>query len=220
MEDRERFLELYKELEQRAILAFGYKDDGRAVSHLIKRPEMKDLQIALKAAREIRNILSHYSGEVATPSRKLILALEIALERVSKRRKVKDIMTPYSNLLSASKSDKVLEALTAMNEKGYSYLPILEDRMLIGLVSPKSILSLVTKPHLIDSETTFGALLKHFAITPLTQHVGFARLDDDRETIYRRFRSKSVSSRLDIILVTDSGDYRGRLRGIIVPNDL
>ena len=205
MEDRERFLELYKELEQRAILAFGYKDDGRAVSHLIKRPEMKDLQIALKAAREIR---------------KLILALEIALERVSKRRKAKDIMTPYSNLLSASKSDKVLEALTAMNEKGYSYLPILEDRMLIGLVSPKSILSLVTKPHLIDRETTFGALLKHFAITPLTQHVGFARLDDDRETIYRRFRSKSVSSRLDILLVTDSGDYRGRLRGIIVPNDL
>ncbi|MBO5770406.1 MAG: CBS domain-containing protein [Spirochaetales bacterium] len=220
MDNKEKFLEIYKKLEQQAILTYGYREDGKAVSNLIRRPDMKDLQVELKAARDLRNILSHYSGEVATPSENLIQVLATALDRVTNKRKAKDIMTPYLSITYATKDSKILEMLKTMEEKGYSYLPILEERRLIGIVTPKTLLSLIASGNAISEETRFDERLDSFRITPLTMHIGFASPEESYESLFRSFRDKSTKSRLDLILITDGGKKDGKLRGLIVPNDL
>lgn len=220
MGDNEKFLELYKELEQSAIVAYGYREDGKAVTNLLRRPDMRDLQIKLKAARDLRNILSHYSGEVATASEELIEVLALALDRIRNKRRARDVMTPYQSIIFAQKESRILDMLQTMDERGYSYLPILEERRLLGIVTPKSLLSLVANHNSISDSTLFIEKMDSFRITPLTQHIGFASPEEHYDTLFRRFRDKSTKSRLDLILITDGGRKDGKLRGLITPNDL
>ena len=59
MNNTELFLDLYKQLEQSAVLVYGFPSDGTAVSRLERVNQFKTMKSELKYCREVRALLVH-----------------------------------------------------------------------------------------------------------------------------------------------------------------
>ncbi len=222
MSNNPLFMDLYREVEQKANIAYGYYDDGKAISNLIKEKAFADLRVPLKACREIRNILSHYPGELMEISPSLIETLQICVSRLDSGKTIGDVMTPFKSLITASLDDLVLPKLRDLKIRSLSNLPILMGKNPIGIYSGLCFSSLLADKESIDLKSLrfkdFGnyVLINKQNPTKAALISSSVRVWDARKLLKERALTKPVN----VLLVTSGGTYKEPLLGVVTASDL
>lgn len=216
------FLELFKEVEQKAVITYSYPDDGKSILHLMKEKEFQDLRVALKATKDVRNLLSHYPNEVIKPSEYLIKTLKETLKRLDGTKTLKDIMTPSYKLVSASLDDFVLPKLKELKEKGLSNCPILENGKPIGVYS-----GLCFSSFLPERKDLNLSALKFFDFGNLVllnkeNPTKVALANSDMKVIDAKhlLRERSLTRPINVLLITKNGSSKEVLMGLLSYSDL
>lgn len=227
MERTERFLDLYKQLEQSAIDTYGFPADGTAISKLEKVPYFADIRADLKYCREVRALLSHnpkVDGDYAVePGEGMIALLESLLQRLDAPATCLEVAKKKQTLLTAAPNDYAIPLLRKMNEKGYSNVPVLdEDGRVICVFSENVLVKyLLGKNPIFNEETRVRHLVRSASVTGQSGRVRFLAASSplfDAEAVFSAKFKKN--ERIQIVILTEHGSADEPMLGLLTPWDV
>ncbi|MBR6548106.1 MAG: CBS domain-containing protein, partial [Clostridia bacterium] len=105
-------------------------------------------------------------------------------------------------------------------EKGITYLPVMEQNQIVGIFSQHGVFRWLLSGEQIDDDLTFSQM-EHLLV--LEQHKGIRfvspdlSLEQGRE-LFRHIPAKH--ERVKLLLVTQNGDSRRPLLGVVSPYDI
>ncbi len=229
MDNAEKFLNLYKSLEE--ALETRYRERGQSasspVSQYLKEREAEPFRNDLDLCRQVRNLLSHTAavdGETPVqPADALIRVLREVLDFVERPPLAVEYATPYDALLRAQPDDLVMPVMSRMVDCGFSHVPVMRGRLVLGVFSASTPFSLLitgrTPP--IDEQTEMSALS---SLTRIDQHLterflfvpdGISVPEAQRLFTLDRKREK----RLAALFLTSNGQQSGDLTAMMTPWD-
>ena len=226
MNETERFLDLYRRLEQIAISYYQFPADGTAVSRLEKLSEYKSVASELRYCREVRALLSHkpqIGGEYAvTPSEAMCGLLEDLIAKIEKPSRCIDVSPPLSEIVCADPDDKLLPLIRTMTKRGLSNLPILYEGRVVGILSAASVLSYQSNHGFILNESTpVRELEKYTSLSANGKKYHFMKSGDPTLSAVSLIRSRfHKGERVAMILLTENGTKNEKLLGILTPWDV
>ncbi len=129
MDNSERFLNLYRDLEE--VLGVKYQTRSGAIQHFGAK-EGARWQEELNLFREMRNLLSHH-GKIEKeapmqPSEPSIRILEEILEYAKHPPAALSIATLTDQLYCADGSELVTDLLEEMEQRGFSHIPVVDEK--------------------------------------------------------------------------------------------
>ena len=219
----EEFLDKYKQLENLVRNEYNLGNNDSVMNFLISNKEFKEIENELDLCRDIRNLLSHnpkINGEyLVYPSEEMIKLLDEVIQKVTKPLKASNVMVKKSELCFRGMQDNVKEAMAAMKEHSYKYIPILEDGVLVGMFSAKTILDIMTSEGVdaFKDDATFESISKYIAIENVSSKtfafVGNSTPLCEVKDIFKE--DVEHKERINIIFVTQHGKSDEKLLGII-----
>ena len=223
----ERFLDLYRELEQTAIGVYGFPTDGTAISRLEKLPYFSEQRAGLKYCREVRALLSHnpkVEEEYAVePGEGMLHLLEELLEALRRPASCGEIAAKHASLLSASETDFVLPLLRTMTAKGYSHIPVLRGDGTVQCVFSETVLTnyLLGKNPILNERTQIRHIVRGLDVEAQSARYRFlassAPIMEAEELFSARFRK---NQRIRMLLLTEHGNKSEPLVGFLTPWDI
>lgn len=229
MDNAEKFLNLYKSLEE--ALETRYRERGQSasspVSQYLKQKEAEPFRNDLDLCRQVRNLLSHTAdvdGETPVqPADALIRVLREVLDFVQRPPLAVEYATPYDALLKARPDDLVMPVMRRMVDCGFSHVPVMRGRLVLGVFSASTPFSqLITgRTPPIDEQTEMSALS---SLTRIDQHLterflfvsdGISVPEAQRLFTLDRKREK----RLAALFLTSNGQQSGDLTAMMTPWD-
>ena len=227
MERTERFLDLYRQLEQSSIEIYGFPSDGTAISRLEKLPYLADLRAELKYCREVRALLSHnpkVDGDFAVePSEGMSDLLESILSRLSAPQTCMQIAKDNVSLLTTDANAFVMPLLREMNEKGYSHVPVLNEDGTVRCVFSENLLVkyLLGKNPIFNAETRIRHIVRSVSWDNRNGRYRFlassAPVSDAEALFGARFRK---NERIQMVFLTEHGSPDEPMLGLLTPWDV
>ncbi len=218
------FLDTYKRLETAAERLVGSVGRGSSILRLAHLPAFSRYREELDYCRQVRNLLTHEAkidgAYGAIPTDQLLGVLNKVLRQIEDPPTVGEYMTPVGKLLTAQMTDKVLCFMTQMEEKGITYLPVIEQNKIVGIFSQHGVFRWLLSGRQITEEVTFSEM------EPLLgpeQHKGIRfvspdlSLEQGRE-MFRRVPAKHARTKM--LLVTQNGSPDQPLLGVVSPYDI
>lgn len=219
-----QFLERYRETEEWVINNLKVAE----MKDLEQMPQYKGIRSNLAFCRMLRNLLSHYDWSKADND--MIIVTDQAVRQINKIYYSINPLTLMRTAVRAGEifapapSDSVLAAIKVMQRNDYSYIPIVENRQVVGVFSTKTIMRLVAEQNAVNfsEKLTFKDIIDFITITDETKtHYGFINSNTTVEDVSEMFqRSKKRRVRLDVLFITDNGQSDGMLQGMVTPVDL
>ena len=219
----EEFLDKYKQLENLVRNEYNLGNNDSVMNFLISNKEFKEIENELDLCRDTRNLLSHnpkINGEyLVYPSEEMIKLLDEVIQKVTKPLKASNVMVKKSELCFRGMQDNVKEAMTAMKEHSYKYIPILDDGVLVGMFSAKTLLEIITSEGVdaIKDNVTFESISRYISIENVSSKtfafVGNSTPLCDVKDIFKE--DVENKERINIIFVTQHGKSDEKLLGII-----
>ena len=230
MDNAEEFLNLYKSLEE--ALETRYRERGQGasspVSQYLKEKESEPFRNDLDLCRQVRNLLSHTAdvdGETPVqPANALIRVLQEVLDFVQRPPLAAEYATPFDALLKAKPDDLVMPVMSKMVERGFSHVPVMRGRLVLGVFSASTPFSqLITgRTPAIDEQTEMSALSNLTRIDQhLTERFLFVSEDISVPEAQRLFTmDKKREKRLVALFLTTNGQQSGDLVAMMTPWDM
>ncbi|WP_411328772.1 hypothetical protein [Anaerofustis stercorihominis] len=135
MNRTEEFLQLYKKLEQTAVMEYNFPKDGKSISRLINLKCYKHIRRELEYCKEIRNILQHnpkVNDEYAIePSNAMIELLSNILKQIETPKKAIEFAVDYNDIIKAYIGDNVTDFMNKMDNKKISHIPIMNENGIV-----------------------------------------------------------------------------------------
>lgn len=218
----EAFLDKYRQLEALVKSEYNLGKNDSAINFLMRNNAFADIENELDMCRETRNLLSHnpkIKGKYAVePSDSLLELLDSVINRIEHPLRAKDVMVRKSDLCYMSMQDKVKDGMLAIKEHSYKQIPILDDGVLVGIFSAKTLLDIMISEEssVITPETKFSDIGKYVTIDKEDKTCAFVSQDmlvSEIGLMYKENLSKT--DRINIIFVTHSGKSSERILGII-----
>lgn len=231
MSRAERFLDLYKNLEEVLSARKGHDKKRRYASPVLdfmNSQEGSSFREELNLCRDVRNLLSHHAsfdGENAVePAESLIGFLERLITYLENPPTAESICMPASQLMCAKRNDILLEVLSKMEERGFSHVPVLEGKRLYGVLSISTIFSYF-RDHPDEKLGRDARVEKLWEELPLDKHTverfEFASSDCAYDVLRERFSAGGPQKkRLAAVFVSKEGTDKGVLLGMITPWDM
>lgn len=232
MNNSEQFIEKYKELENIAVSKYGNVIDNKhgAVAQLEEMPLFYSIKSELKYIRELRNFFQH-NKKIADDypvqaTDNLLLLIDSIIDKVKNPEMVYNKSIKFSNICYAGKDDLIYDYMLKMKENVYTHIPILDNKVVIGVFSENSLLGALTEEEIIyDKFTTrFNdeLIFKHCLIdNHVTEVFEFVSKNTYLEDVKEMFKkSFSQHKRLSLIFITEHGRKDEKLLGIITPWDV
>ena len=225
----DRFLDLYKELEE-ALRERGMTH-GRSsiIMQFISSPEGRPFKDELNTCREMRNILAHnqdIDGEAPfVPTDASIKALEKILAYMKMPPLALSKGTRYENLICAKLSDRAKPIMEKMVSRGYSHIPVFENGVLFGVFSISTIFSHILEhgEAVIDEDTLISDFNEDL---PIENHIAesfeFASAETtvlEAEALLKN-ASGPESKRIAALFITRNGNKNERILGMVTPWDV
>lgn len=225
------FLEQYKILES---LLNAKMDQTRKrhfnspVMEYINSPEGKLYREELNLIREIRNLLAH-SPDIAEqaviePSEAILEQLKQIIEYVQQPPLALSYAVPSDSIVRIHLRDRALRTMEKMQKSGFSHLPVIENGVFYGVFSVGTVFSyaLHHQPVQIDQQTRIEAFQDFI---PIEQHITEKFLFLPKNASYFDARAEferptKRERRLAAIFITENGNPRERLLGMITPWDV
>ena len=181
----------------------------------------KDFDV-LKKAGEIRNIIAH-NNDIIIPSDKFLNRFESLVKRITNPLRIDQIMTKYRDLITLTTKDKLRDVIDVMSKHGFGQIPILEDNLLKGIFTEKTIHDFLTiSERIVDKDMPLHQLSTVIDLDnkPRRFFRFVARdmnVDQAYEIFTKDFREKHE---LIVLLVTEHGQSDELLLGIVALRDL
>ena len=226
----EEFLQLYRVLE--GLLDVKYARSKRTVNSVIMEYMRDECSLpyrdSLNLCREVRNILSHNAqvdgSPVVEPSQALLDQLREIVESVSHPLGVLTFATPASSIMTARYDYMALRLMRDMLTNGFSHVPVLDGERFLGIFSVSTIFSyLAAHPGAIIDETTRVKMFRAFlpAEKHVTERFLFLGPDNTYVDVKHIFEQGARKrKRIAALFITDTGDPRGKLLGLVTPWDV
>lgn len=225
----ETFLSQYRVLE--GLLEARYARSARAnqsvVMEFLHDEDSQSVREKLDMCREIRNLLTHTAASDGSafvePSEEALTMLREVIAFVRQPLLAMKFATPVSQILLAKPQYFVLRTMRAMQERGISHVPVMNEGRVTGVFSVSTVFSAVLdEPDVqIDETTRISRFREHLPIDRhLTERFLFADADATYGTVKAAFERPERHGRLAAIFITDTGDPRGDLLGIVTPWDV
>lgn len=219
----EVFLDKYRHLENVIKTEFHLGKNESAMNYLIRQKPFREYENELDLCRETRNLLSHnpkLNGEYAlTPSDELIAFMDKIIDKIENPLRAKDVMVPKNALCYRHMNASVREAMIALRENSYKYIPILEEGVLAGVFGAKTMLDILINEESggIEKDATFADVKDYVALENADKgSIRFVPQDmliSDIGSMYRK--SSEHKERINLIFVTANGKVTERVLGII-----
>lgn len=225
MDNSERFLNLYRDLEE--ALGAKYQMRTGAVQHFSAGEGSRWCE-DLNLFREMRNLLSHH-GKIdaqppVQPSDPTIKILEEILEYVRHPPAALSIATLTDRLYCADGSELVTELLEVMEQRGFSHIPVVDGRRhLTGVFSVGSLFAFSRNRPEIPAA---GLRVRDMeTVLPVDKHIMERFYFVDKEAscyeIKKLFQKREPGSRrVAAVFVTVGGNEKSPLMGMITPWDV
>jgi len=232
MENNEEFLENFKRLEEKLVIISGLKGDYVSFSRALDKvhysklnPVVRDKRVyqTLRTASDIRNILSH-ENNACVPSKEFAEKFKLLVEEIINPLEAYDIATKKSDMLIARLSYPVDQVVREMTKRGLSHVPVVERDKVIGVFSRSTFFEFYSQNGRISVNGEH--LIKDFVkVTPISKHANESYAFTARKTkAYNLLRllgkNKPGAKRVGCIFVTESGNRKERLLGVITEADL
>lgn len=232
MNNSEKFLEKYKELEKIAYSKFSHEiaQEHGAVAQLEKMNIFSSIKDDLEYIRKLRIFFQHnlkidnkFPVEVTD---ELIELLDSIILKVKNPPKVIDKCIRYNKIFFATKNELIFSYMLKMKENMYTYVPILEDKKVIGVFSENTLLGALTEDEIIyeKNKTRFSDNLI-FKYCSLDNNISerfefvskYVYLEDIKELFKKSYNS---NKRLSLIFITANGKREEKILGLITPWDV
>lgn len=168
-ERAEVFLDLYKQLEEtgRSALRLREEDHESVIVRLEQRGPLRGYHAELESCRETRNLLQHtqkIDGQYAVePSDALVAELRKLIGILRARPRCLDIGVKRQAIFTCTEHDPVTRAIMAIRTKGYSCVPVMRGKCVVGAFNARSLLNGIA-----DAQGRLDANLKFSQITAYT----------------------------------------------------
>lgn len=228
MTNADKFLDMYKQLEEVVRVTYGLGDSDSISYFLTKEKKYKNNKEAIKYCQDVRNILSHKKkidkNYPVEPSDSMIEYIEKLIERIKNRSKCSDIQVTLKNIYWQDITGSVKDTMKIMQEKTYTHIPILEDNIVIGVFDENSIFNYLASEEIveIDDELTFSDIKDYIGLDDreMEQFI-FVKSTEYVEEVERKIENAFKKGiRIGIAFVTNNGKPSGSLQGIITPWDI
>ncbi|OJU13089.1 MAG: hypothetical protein BGN88_08655 [Clostridiales bacterium 43-6] len=222
----ERFLELFKQLEDIAESKFPYRREF-AVNNFINHPQNRSIRRELDYCREVRNFLVHtpkLGDEFSVvPSEKMVILLESLIHKANHPKLILDYAVKTANIFSVSLQDFVANVMREMRERGFSHIPVIKSGVVTGVFSENVIFQ-----YILDHG------MHELGDEPLSFFSDYLSLSNKSSVSYR-FASRGTyfyeaedlfeeaskhHERIAMIFITETGNENEKLLGIITPWDI
>lgn len=221
----EIFLDKYRQLENVIKTEFNLGKNDSAMNYLIRQKPFREYENELDLCRETRNLLSHnpkFNGSYAVePSEELIRFIDKIIDKIENPLRAKDVMVPKNALCYRHMNASVREAMIALRDNSYKYIPILEEGMLAGIFGAKTMLDILIDKNIqgIDDSMTFADVRKFLSLENIDRgEIRFVPQDVLVSDIGKMYRKSSEhKERINLIFVTANGKITERVLGIITP---
>lgn len=228
MTNAERFISLYKELED--ALEARFRAQGKSASNPVHQylgeVESEPVRDKLDLCRQVRNLITHSADmgghPPVQPSDELLAALEQSYEYISRPPLALKRATPAAKLMRAVESDRVAWLMKRMTEKGFSHAPVMEGARLIGVFSATTPFSLYLAGRGLHEQMRVSEIMD--VLRPqahLTER--FIFVDPALTTVEasRLFvRSSRYEKRVAALFITEDGTPDAPLLGMLTPWDI
>ena len=232
MSNSDRFINKYSELEKMAFQKFPkeVKAEYGAVAQLERMKIFDSIKKELRYIRELRNFFQHnpkidslYPVE-ATDS--LVELLDDIIFKVQNPPKAYDKCIKFDKICYATKDELIYEYMVKMKENVYTHIPILDNKIVVGVFSENTLLGALTEEEIIyDKNVTKFSDKLIFKHCQLDNHVSeifkFVSKNSYLEDVKELFRnSYEDNKRLSLIFITEHGKPDEKIMGIITPWDV
>ena len=223
------FIDLYKQIEDELEVKFSREKRrySSVIMEYINSYESAPVRETLNLCREIRNLMTHNAnigGEsIVEPSEPVVNALREALDYVCRPPLALDFATPGERIYTASLSDRVLKVMADMEKRGFSHIPILENKRFVGVFSVSTVFSCILHdPALnITPQTTVRDLGNMLPIEKHKEQFAFVDRNTTCIAVRRMFeRITGKNKRLSVVFITENGRREERLLGMVTPWDV
>ncbi len=227
----ERFLDLYKKLEELLEARYtrqkrrGYINPIMAFSNDKEGSRFRE---ELTLCREVRNLLSHHArfdGENAVePSESLIRFLEKLILHLENPPNALSIATRTGELLRAGCGDALMAIMSEMEKRGFSHVPVLEGRVLYGVLSVSTLFSHF-RDHpdvMLGRDATVKQLWDELPVDRhVTERFEFVAAEEGYMGLVEMFNDGGPRQRrVAALFVTKNGKSDAPLLGMITPWDM
>lgn len=224
----EIFLDHYKDLEY--IIREKYKLENweSTIHYLTGKREFKKIVNELQYCREVRNLLAHkpklkdqYSVE---PSDEMIHLLKTVKERLEMPPVIMDVAVSVEKILYKTFEDGVIQTLREMNDCSYGNVPILEEGVVKGVLSEKSIVHYIVQEKSFHIPETLKLKdIKPYLLIENHQREQYAfaaknALISDVSNLFHK--ALDQGARIGMVFLTQNGKETERLQGIVTAWDL
>lgn len=225
----EEFLDLYKQLED--ALEEKYRGERRRYSSVVmefsKDYESGPVRDKLDVCRELRNLLTHNPNvgglPVAEPSEPVLKAMEEVLEFVKRPPLAMEFATTGEQIMRGYLDQKVLPLMRAMEDRGFSHIPILKNGKFYGVFSVGAVFRylLHNGGKGISESSTLADLDQQIQLREHTENYEFVSARETYITVRKKFeRVRGKSKRVAVIFVTETGSPNQKLLGMLTPWDV
>ena len=216
--DIEKEIKSILEIEARSFKTFSaILNEGAKNNQLIN-----GLKSELKLYAEIRNLISHESKVIDSFIIKdeTIEGIKVLLKKL----KNPPLANSYTNanLMTCDINDKIDEVLVKMIDHKFSQVPVIKDKLFVGLLTTNTISfwmgASIAKESIINHEDRISLVLKY---AEEANNVEFISRHSNAYDIITKFENKLMDDPLfDALLITENGRSSEKLLGIITKSDL
>jgi len=227
------FLKLFNELE--SFLRITYHDIDYSytgfITKLYQIKKSKENRLInntnnfelIKQAAQMRNIIAH-NNDILIPSDRFIKEFAELVHKITKPLTVRQVMTNFYELKTASLNSTIGETVELLNKSGFSTIPIIENNELIGIFTEKSLfdyLSLKQNKAVLISMKISEIIEAIDLNNHPRKYYEFISVNTDIYQAYEYF-NKDLKKRREmlLLLVTENGKTGEHLLGIVALRDL
>lgn len=228
MSRAEEFIDLYKQLEDAAVQRYNYPTDGRAVSRLEDRREFAAISGELSYCREVRNLLQHKpkvrGSFLVEPSQEMLELLRETVERIKNPVRCRDICVPFGKMYWKTREDFVIPSIQKLRTAGYTHIPILENRRVVGVFTVNGLFS-----HLLEcgidaltGTTKFADMGQALSLDSHPSEIYvFEEMSATLDQVEEHFRAaEKKGRRLGMVFLTEHGKPTEKVLGILTAWDV
>jgi CBS domain-containing protein len=232
MDETERFLRLFKSLEDKMISLSGLSGGFVSFSRALDRVHAYGLNplVAddenyqfLKTASDLRNILSH-ENSVCIPDVSFNDKFEGLVNEIINPLTALDIATKAENIVYATKTSALSSIAELMVRYHLSHVPIVEKGIVIGVFSSTTFFQYFYQNQSLkaDKDSTIADFVD---LTGYDSHLNesfvFASVSQKASSLLKYFLSrKPGEKKVSCVFLTKSGNNKEKLEGLITEADL
>lgn len=223
------FIQAYLELEEDIRMYFNLTKEDSIVRTIRESPQYAIYTDKMQSCANLRNYYQHTARVkniyAANPVDEAVEFLKFLREKVQHRKKCREICVPFRKVNWRTENDYVREAITAMREQAFTYIPILDNGVVTGIFDENSLFNYVSDNHdeifILQNNLCFGDIRSYLALDnrELEEFAffGMNRYADDAAKLFVR---PSNGKRLEMIFLTNTGKKTEKLQGILTPWDV